>query len=126
VPPQYHEQAGLGPYYLFGGFLRPGGDDLVYGPSQPDEPRLRAFAGDVGGPILQMIPFFGPFVSWSPPVLVAVFTKPEVILPTLLVMGIGWFLVMNVLQPRLMQHAIGRTRSSWRRSSSARRSWDRG
>ncbi len=30
------------------------------------------------------IPFFGPFVSWSPPVIVAAVTKPEALLPALL------------------------------------------
>lgn len=57
--------------------------------------------------VLQAIPFFGPFVSWAPPVVVAVLTKPEVAIPTLIVMGIGWFIVMNIVQPRLMAHAIG-------------------
>ena len=53
------------------------------------------------------IPFFGPFVSWLPPVLVAVLLKPDVVLPTLVVMLIGWFAVMNIIQPRLMQEAVG-------------------
>jgi predicted PurR-regulated permease PerM len=53
------------------------------------------------------IPFFGPFIAWAPPVLVALFTKPEAFLPTLVIMGVGWLLVMNVLQPRIMQGAVG-------------------
>jgi predicted PurR-regulated permease PerM len=53
------------------------------------------------------IPFFGPFIAWAPPVLVALFSKPEVLLPTILIMGAGWLLVMNVLQPRIMQGAVG-------------------
>jgi predicted PurR-regulated permease PerM len=53
------------------------------------------------------IPFFGPFVAWLPPVLVAVVAKPEVLLPTIAVLGVGWMIVMNVLQPRLMQQAVG-------------------
>src|SRR4051812_43579591 len=53
------------------------------------------------------IPFFGPFVSWVPPVLVAILVQPNATLPALIVMGVGWFLVMNVLQPRLMQEAVG-------------------
>jgi predicted PurR-regulated permease PerM len=57
--------------------------------------------------ILMAIPFFGPFVSWAPPVVVAVFTNPELILPTLAIMGVGWFVVMNILQPRLMAGAVG-------------------
>ncbi|MEO8229759.1 MAG: AI-2E family transporter [Chloroflexota bacterium] len=57
--------------------------------------------------LLMAIPFFGPFVSWAPPVIVAVFTEPGLILPTLVIMMIGWFIVQNVLQPRLMADAVG-------------------
>ncbi len=115
VPPQYHEEWLVFERSVsrsFGGFLR--GQvtmGLAYG--------LFAAATSVvfgleflpvssaASGLLQMIPFFGPFVSWAPPVLVAVFTRPDEILPTLAVMGIGWFVVMNVVQPRLMQGAIG-------------------
>jgi predicted PurR-regulated permease PerM len=57
--------------------------------------------------LLMAIPFFGPFVAWAPPVIVAVFAHPGLILPTLVIMMIGWFIVMNVLQPRLMADAVG-------------------
>ena len=57
--------------------------------------------------VLMAIPFFGPFVAWTPPVIVAIVTQPGAIVPTLAVMATGWFLVMNVLQPRLMSGAIG-------------------
>ena len=57
--------------------------------------------------ILMAIPFFGPFVAWAPPVVVAVFTDPNLILPTVAIMGVGWFVVMNILQPRLMAGAVG-------------------
>jgi predicted PurR-regulated permease PerM len=57
--------------------------------------------------VLMAIPFFGPFVAWAPPVIVAVFTHSELIVPTLVIMMIGWFLVQNVLQPRLMADAVG-------------------
>ena len=57
--------------------------------------------------MLMAIPFFGPFISWIPPILVALLLRPEVTLPALIVMGIGWFVVMNILQPRLMQSAVG-------------------
>ena len=57
--------------------------------------------------LLMAIPFFGPFVSWAPPVIVAIFTDPALILPTLAIMFVGWFIVMNVLQPRLMADAVG-------------------
>ncbi len=54
-----------------------------------------------------MIPFFGPFISWAPPVIVALALQPESLIPTVILMGIGWFFVMNVLQPRIMQGAVG-------------------
>lgn len=57
--------------------------------------------------LLHAIPFFGPFVSWAPPVLVAVLFKPEVAIPVLIIMGVGWFVTMNVLQPRLMAGSVG-------------------
>ncbi len=57
--------------------------------------------------VLMAIPFFGPFVAWAPPVIVAIVTQPGVIVPALVIMAVGWFLVMNVLQPRLMSGAIG-------------------
>lgn len=55
---------------------------------------------------LQAIPFFGPFVSWAPPVLVALLLRPDALLPTVVLMGIGWFVVMNVLQPRILSEAV--------------------
>ncbi len=57
--------------------------------------------------LLQMIPFFGPFVSWGPPVLVALLTPNGPVLPVLILMAIAWFVTMNVLQPRLMAGAVG-------------------
>lgn len=61
----------------------------------------------VAAGLLQMIPFFGPFVSWVPPVAIALLFRPEVTLPVLIIMGIAWFVVMNVLSPRLMSDAVG-------------------
>lgn len=57
--------------------------------------------------VLMAIPFFGPFIAWLPPVAVALVTQPESVVPAFILMGIGWLLVMNVLQPRLMQEAVG-------------------
>ena len=57
--------------------------------------------------VLHAIPFFGPFVSWAPPVFVALLAAPNVVVPVLIVMVIGWLLTMNVLQPRLMAGAVG-------------------
>ncbi|CAN5727212.1 AI-2E family transporter [soil metagenome] len=66
---------------------------------------LPASAALVG--VLQALPFFGPFLSWAPPVVVALLTKPEMVIPVLIVMGIGWFVVMNLVVPRLMAKTIG-------------------
>lgn len=61
----------------------------------------------VAAGVLQMIPFFGPFVSWVPPVGIALLMKPEVTLPVLIVMGVAWFVTMNIVSPRLMSDAVG-------------------
>lgn len=115
IPPQYHDEWRLLERSVsrsFGGFLRgQTGMGIVYGIiaaatsfafGLPFLPLTTALSG-----LLQMVPFFGPFVSWLPPVLVAIVAEPAVILPVLICMGVGWFLVMNVLQPRLMQETVG-------------------
>lgn len=115
VPPAYAEQATLLETSVassFGGFLRGQAVmGLVYGLIAAATsvalgldymPITSAAAG-----ILQAIPFFGPFVSWGPPVLVAIVLKPDATLPTIIAMGIGWLVVMNGLQPRLMEKAVG-------------------
>ncbi|MEO5965124.1 MAG: AI-2E family transporter, partial [Candidatus Limnocylindrales bacterium] len=61
----------------------------------------------VAAGLLHAIPFFGPFISWAPPVAVALLFQPAAIIPVLIIMGIGWFVTMNVLQPRLMSGAVG-------------------
>ncbi len=135
VPPQFSDQARLFETSVatsFGGFLRGQaiqgliyaavaiGAHLAFGLDF-----LPASAALVG--VLQAIPFFGPFVSWAPPVVVAMLTKPDVALPTLLVMFIGWFIVMNIVQPRVMSQAVGihpsscSYRSSWGSRSPASR-----
>jgi len=115
IPPRYSEQASLFEESVsasFGGFIR--GQfiqGLIYAGVAAFAsllfgldflPASSALAG-----VLQAIPFFGPFVSWAPPVVVAILTKPDVAIPVLIVMGIGWFIVMNIVQPRVMSHAIG-------------------
>ena len=67
---------------------------------------LAALTSTLSG-LLQTIPFFGPFISWAPPVITALLFKPEALIPTTIIMVIGWFLVMNVLQPRIMQNSVG-------------------
>jgi predicted PurR-regulated permease PerM len=55
---------------------------------------------------LMVIPFFGPFVAWVPPVLVAMLFKPDVLIPVAIVVAVGWLLVMNWLQPRIMATSL--------------------
>jgi predicted PurR-regulated permease PerM len=115
VPPAYTDEAKLLEHSVarsFGGFLR--GQALMgflYGLISmaaslllglPYMPVTTASSG-----ILQAIPFFGPFISWVPPVLVAIFFKPDAILPALVIMIAGWFVLMNIIQPRLMSEAVG-------------------
>ena len=57
--------------------------------------------------VLMAIPFFGPFVAWAPPVLDALIFNPDLLVPVAVLIGIGWFVVMNILQPRLMAGAVG-------------------
>jgi predicted PurR-regulated permease PerM len=115
VPPNYTDEAKLLEHSVsrsFGGFLRGqatmGGIYAVISMAAslllglPYMPVTAASSG-----ILQAIPFFGPFISWVPPVLVAVFFKPDVALPVLVIMVIGWFVLMNIVQPRLMSEAVG-------------------
>lgn len=66
---------------------------------------LPASAAIVG--ILQAIPFFGPLLAWSPPVLIAILTRPEMALPAFVAMAVGWFAVNNIVLPRVMARAVG-------------------
>src|SRR5262245_43152753 len=61
----------------------------------------------VAAGLLQMIPFFGPFLSWAPPVVAAMLTPDGPVIPVLVLMGIAWFVTMNILQPRLMSGSVG-------------------
>jgi predicted PurR-regulated permease PerM len=56
--------------------------------------------------LLMAIPFFGPFVSWVPPVLVAMLFKPDALIGTLIVVIGGWLVIMNWLQPRIMANSL--------------------
>jgi predicted PurR-regulated permease PerM len=115
VPPRYAEEARLLERAIgrsFGGFLR--GQAIIgflYAVialvvsevlGLPYVPVITATAG-----ILMAIPFFGPFVSWVPPVLVAFVSVPDATLYALIGMAIGWFVVMNIVQPRVMADAVG-------------------
>lgn len=115
VPPQYSDEARLFETSVassFGGFIRGQAIQglvmaaiatiahLVIGVDfLPASAALSGF--------LQAVPFFGPALSWAPPVLVALLTRPEAVLPTLAVMLVGWFIVNNILLPRLMASAVG-------------------
>jgi predicted PurR-regulated permease PerM len=57
--------------------------------------------------ILQFIPFFGPFISWAPPVVAAILTQPDAIITIALIMAAGWFVTMNFVQPRVMSSSVG-------------------
>ena len=115
VPPSYSEPARLLEVSVsrsFGGFLRGQAllgvvyflvalvANVVLGL------QLAALTSVAAG-LLQMIPFFGPFISWAPPVIVALVLKPDAALPAIVIMAAGWLVVMNVLQPRIMQGAVG-------------------
>ena len=56
--------------------------------------------------LLMMIPFFGPFVAWLPPILAAIFLKPDALVGIGIIVAIGWLLVMNWLQPRIMATSL--------------------
>ncbi len=115
VPPTYTDEARLLEHSVsrsFGGFLR--GQalmGLIYAAISmiaslllglPYMPVTAASSG-----ILQAIPFFGPFISWTPPVLVAIFFKPDAAVLAFLIMLVGWFVLMNIIQPRVMAEAVG-------------------
>ena len=115
VPPSYAEEARLLQTSVarsFGGFLR--GQALmgiVYFTIALATHlglgiELTALSSVSAG-VLMAIPFFGPFLAWAPPILVALVTKPDVLLPAVVIMGAGWMVVMNALQPRIMQGAVG-------------------
>jgi predicted PurR-regulated permease PerM len=115
VPPAYKDEARLLETSVarsFGGFLR--GQAIlgvVYAAvamvtsAVLGIPYMAVTTALAGG--LMAIPFFGPFVAWAPPVIVALLALPDATVPSLILMGIGWLIVMNALQPRLMQEAVG-------------------
>ena len=115
VPPAYKEEARLLETSVarsFGGFLR--GQAIlgvVYAAVAAITsavlgiPYVAVTTALAGG--LMAVPFFGPFVAWAPPVVVALLATPSATVPSLILMGVGWLIVMNALQPRLMQEAVG-------------------
>ncbi|MEW5990702.1 MAG: AI-2E family transporter [Chloroflexota bacterium] len=114
VPPQYKEEARLLETSVarsFGGFLRGQAImGIVYAAVAVVASAifgldyLAATAAAAG--LLMAIPFFGPFLAWAPPVLVALVLKPDATLGALAIMAAGWLVVMNVIQPRIMASAL--------------------
>ena len=115
VPPTRQEEARLLERSIsqsFGGFLR---GQAIMGVVYFGVALVANAAGgldyaavtSVAAGTLQAVPFFGPFVSWAPPVLVAILLNPDQIPIVLVIMAIGWVFVMNVLQPRVMEQAVG-------------------
>jgi predicted PurR-regulated permease PerM len=49
--------------------------------------------------LIMAIPIYGPYVSWLPPVFVALLVRPEVALVVAIVMLVGWFIDENILAP---------------------------
>jgi predicted PurR-regulated permease PerM len=115
VPPAYSEEAHLLSESVsrsFGGFIR--GMLIIGGTYALVALLANVLLGLEYAPItttlsglLMAIPFFGPFVSWSPPVIVAAVTKPDVLVWTLLIMVVGWFVNQNILQPKVLANAVG-------------------
>jgi predicted PurR-regulated permease PerM len=115
VPPAFVPQARLLQVAVgrsFGGFLR---GQLIMGVAFGAFTALvnilfglqYAALTTVAAGLLHMIPFFGPFISWLPPVIAAALTPDGPVLPVLILMAIGWFVTMNILQPRLMSGSVG-------------------
>jgi predicted PurR-regulated permease PerM len=60
----------------------------------PYAPATAALSG-----LIMAIPIYGPYVSWLPPVAVALLVHPDVALIVAVVMLIGWFIDENILAP---------------------------
>jgi predicted PurR-regulated permease PerM len=115
VPPRFSDEVRLFETSVassFGGFIRGQAiQGVIYGAIAAvthvvlDIEYMPASAALVG--FLQVIPFFGPFFSWAPPVVAAVVSQPDAVIPAAAVMAIGWFVTMNIVQPRVMASAVG-------------------
>jgi len=56
--------------------------------------------------LIMAIPIYGPYVSWLPPVAIAVLAQPDLALLVAIVMLIGWFIDENVLAPVVRAGAL--------------------
>jgi predicted PurR-regulated permease PerM len=62
-------------------------------------------AAFVSGAIM-MIPIYGPYVSWAPPVVLAALVQPGLVLPLLVLMIIGWLVDENIIAPIVRADAV--------------------
>jgi len=67
----------------------------------PFAPALAFLSG-----LIMAIPIYGPYVSWLPPVVVAVLVSPEVAIIVAIVMLVGWFIDENILAPLVRAGAL--------------------
>ena len=65
-----------------------------------------ALATAVLAGLIMAIPIYGPYVSWLPPVLVALLVRPEATLLVVAVMLVGWFIDENLLAPVVRAGAL--------------------
>jgi predicted PurR-regulated permease PerM len=72
---------------------------LVFG--LPFAPATAFLAG-----LIMAIPIYGPYVSWLPPVLVAILFAPDVAFVVAVAMLIGWFIDENILAPLVRAGAL--------------------
>jgi len=56
--------------------------------------------------VIMAIPIYGPYVSWLPPVLVALLVNPAIALPVAAIMLVGWFIDENILAPLVRAGAL--------------------
>jgi predicted PurR-regulated permease PerM len=56
--------------------------------------------------LIMAIPIYGPYVSWLPPVVVALLVRPELAIPVAVVMLVGWFIDENILAPLVRAGAL--------------------
>jgi predicted PurR-regulated permease PerM len=56
--------------------------------------------------VIMAIPIYGPYVSWLPPVIVALLFRPDLVLVTAFLMLVGWFIDENILAPIVRAGAV--------------------
>lgn len=57
--------------------------------------------------LFMLIPLIGPFLALLPPLLVALFQSPDVIVWVLLILFVYQFIIVNVLMPRVLSDTLG-------------------